>query len=101
MANVVRKFYRYLSASANRKFDEKADPRVQIDQAIEEAKRQHDALVQQAALVVGNQRQLEMRLARQADEVANLTESARSALQLADTARSAGDPVRKEKKILN
>jgi phage shock protein A len=93
MANVVRKFARYLSASANRKFDERADPRVQIDQAIEEARRQHEALVQQAALVVGNQRQLEMRLGRQAEEVANLTESARSSLLLADNARASGDPV--------
>ncbi|WP_462203814.1 PspA/IM30 family protein [Frankia sp. CcWB3] len=91
MANVVRKIYRYLSASANRKFDEKADPRVQIDQAIAEARQQHEALVQQAALVVGNQRQLEMRMARQVDEVANLTESARSSLLLADNARAAGD----------
>ncbi|MCK9897389.1 PspA/IM30 family protein [Frankia sp. AgB32] len=93
MANVVRKIARYLSASANRKFDERADPRVQIDQAIDEARRQHEALVQQAALVVGNQRQLEMRLSRQAEEVANLTESACSSLMLADNARAAGDPV--------
>ncbi|THJ75067.1 PspA/IM30 family protein, partial [Candidatus Frankia alpina] len=93
MANVVRKIARYLSASANRKFDERADPRVQIDQAIEEARRQHEALVQQAALVVGNQRQLEMRLARQAEEVGGLTESARSSLLLADNARASGDPV--------
>lgn len=91
MANVVRKFYRYLSASANRKFDEKADPRVQIDQAIAEARSQHEALVSQAALVVGNQRQIEMRMARQVEEVTNMTESARSALILADNARTAGD----------
>ncbi|MCK9920476.1 PspA/IM30 family protein [Frankia sp. AgPm24] len=91
MANVVRRIARYLSASANRKFDERADPRVQIDQAIEDARRQHEALIQQAALVLGNQRQLEMQMARQADEVTNLTESARSALLLADRASAAGD----------
>jgi phage shock protein A len=91
MANVVRRVYRYMSASANRKFDEKADPRVQIDQAIEEARSQHDALVGQAALVVGNQRQLEMRMARQIDEVASLTDSARTALTLGDNAQAAGD----------
>ncbi|SBW27487.1 MULTISPECIES: PspA/IM30 family protein [Protofrankia] len=91
MANVVRKLYRYLSASANRKLDEKADPRVQIDQAITEAQRQHQALVQQAAAVVGNQRQLEMRMARQIDEVESLTESARQAVLLADAASSNGE----------
>jgi phage shock protein A len=91
MANVVRRAFRYLSASANRKFDEKADPRVQIDQAIDESRRQHEALRQQAALVLGNQRQLEMRMARQIENVANLTESARTALTLADGSRSTGD----------
>jgi phage shock protein A len=91
MANVVRRAFRYLSASANRKFDERADPRVQLDQAIEESRRQHQALRQQAALVIGNQRQLEMRMARQIENVANLTESARTALTLGDNALRAGD----------
>jgi len=91
MANVVRRAFRYLSASANRKFDEKADPRVQIDQAITESRRQHEALRQQAALVLGNQRQLEMRMARQIENVTMLTESARSAILFADNARADGD----------
>ncbi|WP_131747887.1 PspA/IM30 family protein [Frankia sp. Cppng1_Ct_nod] len=97
MANVVRKLYRYLSASANRKLDEKADPRVQIDQAITEAQQQHRALVQQAAAVVGNQRQLEMRMARQIDEVENLADSARQALVLADAAGAKGDTAAAER----
>jgi len=91
MANVVRKFARYLSASANRKLDERADPRVQLDQAITEAQQQHQALVQQAAVVIGNQRQLEMRMARQIDEVNGLTDSTRQALALIDRANSTGD----------
>jgi phage shock protein A len=92
MANVVRRAFRYLSASANRRFDERADPRVQIDQAIAEGRRQHEALRQQAALVLGNQRQLEMRMARQIENVTMLTDSARSALSFADNARAGGDP---------
>lgn len=40
--------------------DEYADPKVQIQQAIEDAQRQHQGLTQQAAQVIGNQRQLEM-----------------------------------------
>jgi phage shock protein A len=97
MANVVRKMYRYLSASANRKLDERADPRVQIEQAIDEARKQHQALVQQAAAVVGNQRQLEMRMARQIDDVRNATESARQALRLADDARLRGDAAKADR----
>ena len=91
MANFFRKLSRYLSASANAKFDEKADPKIQIEQAIQEAQRQHQALTQQAANVLGNRRQLEMKLARQLDEVERLQGSARQALVLADQARASGD----------
>jgi phage shock protein A len=78
-------------ASFSSKIDEHADPKVQIQQAIEEAQRQHQALSQQAAAVIGNQRQLEMKLNRQLGEVEKLQASARQALVLADEARSKGD----------
>jgi phage shock protein A len=73
------------------KIDEYADPKVQIQQAVEDAQRQHQALVQQAAAVIGNQRQLELRLSRQMTEVEKLQAMARQALVLADKARSEGD----------
>jgi phage shock protein A len=91
MANFFRKLSRYLSASANAKFDEKADPKIQIQQAIQEAQRQDQALRRQAANVLGNRRQLEMKLARQLDDVERLQGSARQALVLADQARASGD----------
>ena len=75
----------------NSKIDEKADPKVQIQQAIEDAQRQHQALSQQAASVIGNQRQLEMKLNRQLDEVEKLNANARQAVNLADQAAAAGD----------
>src|SRR3954469_22275629 len=78
-------------AAFGAKIDEKADPKVQIQQAIAEAQQQHRALSQQAAAVIGNQRQLEMKLARQMDEVERLQASARQALVLADQARTGGD----------
>jgi phage shock protein A len=67
---------------------------VQIQQAIEEAQRQHQALSQQAAAVIGNQRQLEMKLNRQLGEVEKLQASARQALVLADEARAKGEEQR-------
>jgi phage shock protein A len=73
------------------KIDEYADPKVQIQQAIEDAQRQHQALVQQAAAVIGNQRQLEMKLSRQMSEVEKLQASARQAITLADKSRGDGD----------
>jgi phage shock protein A len=91
MANPFVKGWRYLMALFGAKIDEYADPKVQIQQAIEDAQRQHQALVQQAAAVIGNQRQLEMRLSRQMSEVEKLQASARQALVLADKERAGGD----------
>ncbi|MCW2642216.1 MAG: hypothetical protein JWP76_4522 [Dactylosporangium sp.] len=91
MANPFAKGWRYLMALFGAKIDEYADPKVQIQQAIEDAQRQHQALVQQAAAVIGNQRQLEMKLSRQMAEVEKLQGSARQALVLADKARASGD----------
>lgn len=94
MANPFVKAWKYLMASFSAKVDEHADPKVQIQQAIEEAQRQHQALTQQAASVIGNQRQLEMKLNRQLTEVEKLQASARQALAMADQARAEGDPTK-------
>ncbi|WBB72204.1 PspA/IM30 family protein [Micromonospora sp. WMMD1128] len=91
MANPFVKGWKYLMAAFGAKIDEHADPKVQIQQAVEEAQRQHQALVQQAAAVIGNQRQLEMKLSRQITEVEQLQGNARQALTLADQARGRGD----------
>src|SRR5881398_3858150 len=91
MANPFVKGWKYLMASFSSKVDEYADPKVQIQQAIEEAQRNHQALTQQAASVIGNQRQLEMKLNRQLGEVEKLQASTRQALVLADQTRSKGD----------
>ncbi len=91
MANPFVKLWNYLKALGNAKIDEHADPKIQIQQAIEEAQRQHQALSQQAASVIGNQRQLEMKLNRQLEEVERLQANARQALTLADQATAAGD----------
>jgi phage shock protein A len=91
MANPFTKAWKYLMAAFSSKIDEYADPKVQIQQAIEEAQRQHQALSQQAAAVIGNQRQLEVKLSRQLGEIEKLQSSARQALVLADEARRQND----------
>jgi len=97
MANPFVKGWRYMMALFGAKIDEYADPKVQIQQAIEDAQRQHQALVQQAAAVIGNQRQLEMKLSRQMSEVEKLQGMARQALVLADRARAQGDEAEAQK----
>ena len=91
MANPFTKSWKYLMALFSSKVDEYADPKVQIQQAFEDAQRQHAALSQQAAAVIGNQRQLEMKLNRQLGEIEKLQSSARQALVLADRQRASGD----------
>ena len=91
MANPFVKAYKYFMSWFGAQVDERADPKIQIQQAIEEAQRQHEALSRQAAAVIGNQRQLEMKLSRQMSEVERLQASARQALTLADQSRAKGD----------
>jgi phage shock protein A len=91
MANPFVKGWRYLMALFGAKIDEYADPKVQIQQAIEDAQHQHQALTQQAAAVIGNQRQLEMKLSRQMSQVEQLQAQAKQALVMADKSRAEGD----------
>ena len=91
MANPFVKGWKYLMALFDSKIEENADPKVQIEQAIEEAQRQHQELSQQAAAVIGNQRQLEMQLNRRLSEIEKLQQNTRNALSLADKARAEGD----------
>lgn len=91
MANPFSKAWHYLMALFDNKIEENADPKIQIEQAIQEAQRQHRELSQQAAAVIGNQRQLEMKLNRQLAEVEKLQANTKQALNLSDKARAAGD----------
>jgi len=91
MANPFSKFWNYLMALFDNKIEENADPKIQIEQAIGEAQRQHQELSQQAAAVIGNQRQLEMQLNRRLADVEKLQANTKQALQLADKSRAEGD----------
>ncbi len=92
--NPIIKAWRYMTAWSNNKIDEKADPKIQIQQAIQEAQSQHEALTRQAANVIGNQRQLEMKLDRQLGQIEALQAQTRQALVLADKARAEGNEVK-------
>ena len=91
MGKLLRRTWRYLVAALTGKLDELSDPKIQIEQAIEEAKQQHALLSQQAAAVIGNERELQLKLTRSLEETEKLQANARQALLLADQARKAGD----------
>ena len=91
MANGFAKAWNYVSAWFSSKVDEKADPKIQIQQAIEQAQRQHANLTAQAASVIGQQHQLELQLDRKLAEIETLQQQARQALVLVDQSRAQGD----------
>ena len=91
MFKLLSRAWRYLTAALTGKFNEVADPKVQLEQAIAEAQDQHRRLIEQAANVVANQKQTEMRLNRSMEELGKLNASARQAVQMADEATRRGD----------
>jgi phage shock protein A len=93
-ANPFVRSWKYFSAWFGAKVDERADPKIQIQQAIQDAQQQHEQLTRQAANVIGSQRQLEMKLDRQLSTIENLQAQARQALILADKARTDGNPAK-------
>lgn len=91
---MLRRIRRRLTAPRSTEVEESADPKVQLEQAIADAQEQHRQLRDQAANVIGNQKQTALRLARAMEELEKLTDSARQALILADTATRDGDGAR-------
>src|SRR5438874_3572172 len=91
MIKLIRRAWRYMTAALTGKFNEAADPKVQLEQAIGEAQEQHRRLMEQAANVIANQKQTEMRLNRAMEELEKVNGSARQALMMADEATKTGD----------
>jgi phage shock protein A len=91
MFKSMRRWWKYLTAKLNSSFDERADPKVQLEQAITEAQDQHRRLIEQAANVIANQKQTEMQLNRKMEELEQLNGSARQAVTMTDDATKRGD----------
>jgi len=91
MFKAFKRWWKYLTAKTNASFNEKADPKIQLEQAIAEAQEQHRRLKEQAANVIANQKQAEMRLNRSMQEYEKLNGNTRQAVLMADDATKAGD----------
>jgi phage shock protein A len=91
MFKLLRRVWRYLTTSGNVKFSELADPKIQLEQALAEAQDQHRRLTEQAASVIANQKQTEMRLSRAMEDLEKQNASARQAVLMADEATKKGD----------
>ena len=91
MFKLVKKWWKYLTAKLTGSFEERADPKVQLEQAITEAQDQHRRLKEQAANVIANQKQSELRLNAKLGELEKLNANARQALIMAADAEKAGN----------
>jgi phage shock protein A len=91
MFKVFRKWWKYLTAKLSGSFEERADPKIQLEQALTEAQSQHRRLKEQAANVIANQKQTEMRLDRAMEELEKVSGNAKQAVLMADEAAKKGD----------
>jgi phage shock protein A len=91
MWKAIKRWWKYLGAKLGLKLEESADPKVQLEQAIAEARDQHRKLTEQAANVIANQKQTQLKLDRAMDDYEKGNASARQALLLTDQETRAGN----------
>jgi phage shock protein A len=94
MGQFLRRLWRYLTAALTGRFEEMADPKIQIEQAIAEAQTQHRQLTERAASVIANQKKAEMDLDRAMADLEKLNASTRQAVVMAEEASTKGDQQR-------
>jgi phage shock protein A len=91
MIKLLRRWWNYMVAKATGTFNERADPKIQLEQAIQEAHDQHRQLKEQAANVIAHQKQTEIRLNRAMEEYEKISANARQAVMMADDAQKKAD----------
>lgn len=99
MGKFLKRTWRYVVAALTGKFEELADPKVQIEQAIDEAEKQHKLLTQQAANVIAHQKDTEMQLNRALEQVEKLSASSRQALLMAEGPQAPADEAERAKYV--
>ncbi len=91
MFKLMKRWWKYTTAKLTGSFNENADPKVQLEQAITEAQDNHRRLKEQAANVIANQKQTEIRLNRTMEDYEKVAKNARQAVMMADEANKKGD----------
>lgn len=86
MGSFFKKAWRYLGAALTGKFNELADPAVELDMAIEEAQKQARNLRDTAATVIAHQKQTQTQLDRAIENLDKTRAAAKQALLMAEEA---------------
>ena len=91
MFKLFVRVWHYTAAALTSLFNERADPRIQIEQAIEEGRQHHRRLTDSAAAVIGNRMQIEIKVTRTRKDLRELESRTTQAVRLAEEARASGD----------
>jgi phage shock protein A len=97
--NVFTRIWRYLGTALGMKFEALADPRVQIEQAIEAAQKRSSSLRETAVTVIANQKSTQAKLDRTIDGLESARSKAKQALLMAEEATAAGNEARAGKML--
>ncbi len=92
-----RRLWGYIRTWFRTRTESAMNPEIEIEQAINEAKRRDQELRNQAAKVVAHRTQLESQIERAADDVGEARELAKQALLKAQEAQAAGDAEAQQK----
>ena len=88
---MFKRIWAYIKALFTTTAENAMDPKIEIEAAINEAKKKDQDLRNQAAKVVAHRTQLESQLERAADDAGEAREMAKQALLKAEEAKAAGD----------
>ena len=88
---MFKRVINYLRTLFRVKAEAAMDPEIEIEQAIDEARKQDRQLRNQAAKVIAHREQIESRIEKSADQVGEAREMAKQALLRAERARTEED----------
>ncbi|MEA3502349.1 MAG: PspA/IM30 family protein [Actinomycetota bacterium] len=88
---MFKKWWEYIKSWFKKTSDDMMDPEIEIQMAIDQAKKKNQDLRNQAANIVAHRTQLESKIEKAADEVGETREMAKQAILKAEEARAAGD----------
>jgi phage shock protein A len=97
--NLFTRIWRYLGTALGMKFEELADPKVQIEQAIEAAQKRAVSLRETAATVIANQKSTQAKLDQAVKDLDAARAKAKQALVMAEGATADGDEERAGKML--
>ena len=94
---MLKRIWGYIKALFRTTAERAMNPEIEIEQAIQESRKQDQALRNQAAKVIAHRAQLERKIEKAADTVGEAREMAKKALLRAEDGKNAGDTEAVEK----